>query len=42
MTFTKEIYKENSHVKYKVPESSSEMGNFKDLGKNCYIMYYTN
>ncbi len=40
VTFTKVI--EKKHVKYKVPESISDMNGFKDLGKNCYIYYYTN
>ena len=40
VTFTKEVSK--SHVKYKVPETISSLGGFKDLGYNCYITYYTN
>lgn len=40
--FTKEVVKESNHVKYKVPEDTSDMGSFKDLGKSCYLTYYTN
>ena len=40
VTFTKERIK--SHVKYKVPESADDMGSFKDMGKGCFITYYTN
>ena len=40
VTFTKLI--EKSHVKYRAPESISDMGGFKDQGKSCYIYYYTN
>lgn len=42
VSFTKDVIKESSHVKYKVPESTNSMGSFKDLGKNCYLTYYTN
>ena len=42
VTFTKERIKESSHVKYKVPESADDMGSFKDMGKGCFITYYTN
>lgn len=42
VTFTKEIYKESAHVKFKLPESADSMQSFKDEGKSCFIYYYTN
>ena len=39
VAFTKEVVRENSHVKYKIPEEGDM---FRDMGHSCQVSHYTN